>query len=103
MNEKAEITSEGGLVTRVLLRLMVRHNHHERKCENPFVLSLSKDDWQIRVLLMQTNRGLDGRGTGGREGWHAYLELLSDDELAVAFGDGPCPKSLPSDHQVYFR
>lgn len=43
------------------------------------------------------------RNTGGREGWHAYIELLSDYELAVAFGDGSCPKKLPSDHQVFFR
>ena len=33
-----------GFAPKVNLRLMVRQAHHERKYENPFVLSLSKGD-----------------------------------------------------------
>ncbi len=32
-----------------------------------------------------------------------YLKLLSDAELAVAFGDGSCPQRLPAEHQTYHR
>ncbi len=34
---------------------------------------------------------------------YAYVTLLSDSELAVAFGDGVCPASLPGEHQVFYR
>ena len=34
---------------------------------------------------------------------YAYLTVLPDDRLAAAFGDGPCPSSLPADHRVYHR
>ena len=33
----------------------------------------------------------------------AYLKLLSDAELAVAFGDGGCPQQLPATYQTYHR
>lgn len=32
-----------------------------------------------------------------------YLKLLSDAELALAFGDGSCPQQLPAGHQTYHR
>ena len=34
---------------------------------------------------------------------YAYLKLLSDTELAVAFGEGGCPQQLPEEYQVYYR
>ena len=34
---------------------------------------------------------------------HVYLKLLSDMELAVAFGDGFCPPQMPDMYQVYYR
>ncbi len=34
---------------------------------------------------------------------YAYLELLSDTQLAAAFGDGPCPAALPAEHAIYYR
>ncbi len=34
---------------------------------------------------------------------HAYVRLQPDGTLAAAFGDGPCPASLPTDHGVYYR
>lgn len=36
-------------------------------------------------------------------GQWAYVALLSDTELAAAFGRGPCPASLPAGHQVFHR
>ena len=33
----------------------------------------------------------------------AYLQLLSDMEIAAAMGDGPCPSRLPGDYRVYYR
>ena len=32
-----------------------------------------------------------------------YLELRSELELAVAFGEGTCPTELPGDHDPYYR
>ncbi len=32
-----------------------------------------------------------------------YLRLLSETELAVAFGQGSCPQQLPQDYQIYYR
>ena len=32
-----------------------------------------------------------------------YLKLLSDTQLAVMFGEGACPQSLPYGYQVYYR
>ncbi len=34
---------------------------------------------------------------------YAYLKVLSDSELAAAFGDGPCPSSLPSNYRTFYR
>lgn len=34
---------------------------------------------------------------------HVYVELISDSQLAAAFGQGPCPTSLPADHQIFHR
>ena len=34
---------------------------------------------------------------------YAYLKLLSDMELAAAFGSGSCPSSLPSGVQTFYR
>ena len=34
---------------------------------------------------------------------HVYLELLSETELAVAFGGGSCPEQLPESYRVYYR
>ena len=34
---------------------------------------------------------------------HVYLKLLSNTELAVAFGEGGCPQQLPQDYQTYYR
>ena len=34
---------------------------------------------------------------------YVYLKLLSDMEIAVAFGDGACPEQLPDGYQVYYR
>jgi hypothetical protein len=34
---------------------------------------------------------------------HVYVAVVSDTAVAVAFGDGPCPSSLPADHQVFHR
>ena len=33
----------------------------------------------------------------------AYLDLRSEMELAVAFGDGTCPTGLPGDYDLYYR
>ncbi len=35
--------------------------------------------------------------------YHVYLKLLSDMEMAVAFGEGGCPQQLPAGYQVYYR
>jgi len=35
-------------------------------------------------------------------GW-VYVKLLSDMELAAAYGGGVCPTSLPAEHDVYYR
>ena len=32
-----------------------------------------------------------------------YLQLLSETEMAVAFGEGSCPQQLPQDHETYYR
>ena len=32
-----------------------------------------------------------------------YLKLLSDTQLAVKFGEGACPQSIPGGYQVYYR
>ena len=32
-----------------------------------------------------------------------YVALLSEGELAAVFGEGTCPASLPSEHQVFYR
>ena len=32
-----------------------------------------------------------------------YLLLISDAELALAFGDGSCPEQLPEDYRIYYR
>ena len=34
---------------------------------------------------------------------YVYLKLLSDTELAIAFGEGGCPQQLPLDYRTYFR
>ncbi len=34
---------------------------------------------------------------------YAYLKVLSDTQLAAAFGDGSCPSVLPAEHQIYHR
>ena len=34
---------------------------------------------------------------------YAFLELVSEDVLAAAFGDGTCPASLPASHTLYYR
>ena len=38
-----------------------------------------------------------------RQARFAYVKVLSDAQLAVAFGSGTCPAKLPQDHQVYHR
>ena len=32
-----------------------------------------------------------------------YVKLLSDNELAAAYGEGTCPTSLPADNSTYYR
>lgn len=34
---------------------------------------------------------------------YAYVKVLPDAQLAVAFGDGVCPSSLPASYVVYYR
>lgn len=34
---------------------------------------------------------------------YVYVEMLSNAEIAVAFGDGACPPSIPADIQVFYR
>ena len=34
---------------------------------------------------------------------YAYVKVISDSEVAVAFGEGICPSSLPDDHQIFHR
>ena len=34
---------------------------------------------------------------------YAYLKILSDTQLAAAFGAGSCPSVLPAQHQIYHR
>ena len=34
---------------------------------------------------------------------YAYLRVLSDTQLAAAFGDGVCPSVLPAEHQIFYR
>ena len=34
---------------------------------------------------------------------YAYVRVQPDGTLAAAFGDGPCPASLPAAHAVYYR
>ena len=34
---------------------------------------------------------------------YVYVKVISDSEVAVAFGDGTCPASLPDDHEIYHR
>ena len=46
---------------------------------------------------------VSARGTGGRNGWHVFLRVLTFDTVAVAFDEGSCPSSLPKDHTVYYR
>ncbi len=38
-----------------------------------------------------------------REIRYVYVRVLSDSEVAAAFGDGVCPASLPANHQVFHR
>ena len=42
-------------------------------------------------------------GSGGQRGAFVYLELLTNTELAVAFGEGRCPLALPSGSRTYYR
>lgn len=46
---------------------------------------------------------ISASGTGGQSGTHVFLKMLSPVTMGVAFGDGACPKSLPSGHTVYYR
>ena len=34
---------------------------------------------------------------------YVYLQLLSETELAVAFGEGSCPQQLPQGYRTYYR
>lgn len=34
---------------------------------------------------------------------YAYVKVLPDSRVAVAFGDGTCPAALPDNHQVFHR
>jgi len=34
---------------------------------------------------------------------HVYVELISDSELAAAFGDGACPAELPNTYEIFYR
>jgi len=34
---------------------------------------------------------------------HVYVELISDSELAAAFGDGACPAELPNTYEIFHR
>lgn len=34
---------------------------------------------------------------------YAYVKVISDSEVAVVFGDGACPASLPDDYEIYHR
>ena len=36
-------------------------------------------------------------------GRFVYLKLLSDNEIAVIFGEGSCPESLPDGYRTYYR
>ena len=42
-------------------------------------------------------------GSGGRRGAFVYVELLTVTELGVAFGEGRCPQTLPTESRTYYR
>ncbi|MDA1226674.1 MAG: hypothetical protein O3A33_01760 [Chloroflexi bacterium] len=46
---------------------------------------------------------VSANGTGGLQGWHVFLKMLTPDTMAATFNEGSCPKSLPDDHTVYYR